>query len=89
MKQATVTHIINDFMNWNLVKEVELLTGVKGRRSIAISLNTEDLAVAGIRIGRKDFSVGLFNLYGEAVMIRRTGIKHGQNASEIMDMVFP
>ena len=48
LKQATVTHIINDFMNWNLVKEVGLLTGVKGRRSIAISLNTEDLAVAGI-----------------------------------------
>ena len=88
LKQATVTHIINDFMNWNLVKEVGLLTGVKGRRSIAISLNTEDLAVAGIRIARKDFSVGLFNLYGEAVMIRRTGIKHGQNAREIMDMVF-
>ena len=22
LKQATVTHIINDFMNWNLVKEV-------------------------------------------------------------------
>ena len=88
LKQATVTHIINDFMNWNLVKEVGLLTGVKGRRSIAISLNTEDLAVAGIRIARQNFSVGLFNLYGEAVMIRRTSIKHGQNAREIMDMVF-
>ncbi len=87
LKQATVTHIVNDFIEWGLVKEVGFLTGVKGRRSIAISLNTDDLAVAGIRIARQNFSVGLFNLYGEELIIRRGRIVAGQNARQIMDMV--
>lgn len=88
LKQATVTHIINDFIDWGLVKEIGFLTGIKGRRSIAISLNTDDLAVAGIRIARQNFSIGLFDLYGEAFFIKRGRIKNGQNAREILDMVF-
>ncbi len=87
LQQATVTHIINDFISWNLVKEIGFLTGMKGRRSIAISLNTDDFAVAGIRIARQNFSVGLFNLRGEAFLIKRVSILPGQKAREIMDMV--
>lgn len=87
LQQATVTHIVNDFIRWNLVKEIGFLTGVKGRRSIAISLNTDDFAVAGIRIARQNFSVGLFNLRGESLLIKRSSILPGQKAREIMDMV--
>lgn len=87
LQQATVTHIINDFISWNLVKEIGLLSGAKGRRSIAISLNTEDFAVAGIRIARQHFSVGLFNLRGEALLIKRNTIAPGQKARKIMNMV--
>lgn len=88
LKQATVTHIINDFIDWGLVKEIGFLTGIKGRRSIAISLNTDDLAVAGVRIARQNFSIGLFDLCGEAFFIKRGRIRTGQNAREILDMVF-
>lgn len=87
LQQATVTHIVNDFINWNLVKEIGFLSGAKGRRSIAISLNTNDFAVAGIRIARRNFSVGLFTLQGEALLIRRFSITSGQKAREIMNMV--
>lgn len=87
LQQATVTHIVNDFINWNLVKEIGFLSGAKGRRSIAISLNTNDFAVAGIRIARRNFSVGLFTLQGEALLIRRFFITSGQKAREIMNMV--
>lgn len=87
LQQATVTHIVNDFINWNLVKEIGFLSGAKGRRSIAISLNTNDFAVAGIRIARRNFSVGLFTLQGEALLIKRFSIASGQKAREIMNMV--
>ena len=87
LQHATVTHIVKDFINWNLVKEIGFLSGAKGRRSIAISLNTDDFAVAGIRIARKHFSVGLFNLLGEPLCIKRCSISSGLKAREIMDMV--
>ena len=81
LQQATVTHIVNDFINWNLVKEIGFLSGAKGRRSIAISLNTNDFAVAGIRIARRNFSVGLFTLQGEALLIKRFSISSGHGFS--------
>ena len=65
LKQATVTNIINDFIRWGIVKEVGFLTGEKGRRSIGISLNKEEYGVIGIRITRKNYSFGLFNIAGE------------------------
>ena len=87
LQHATVTHIVKDFINWNLVKEIGFLSGAKGRRSIAISLNTDDFAVAGIRIARKHFSIGLFNLLGEPLCIKRCSIASGLKAREIMDTV--
>ncbi|MDD3337549.1 MAG: ROK family protein [Lachnospiraceae bacterium] len=87
LKQATVTHIVNDFIAWGLVREIGFMTGSKGRRSIAISINNDDVAVAGIRIARKNYSVGLFNLCGEALMIKRGRISTGQSAREILDIV--
>ncbi|WP_432409174.1 ROK family transcriptional regulator [Wukongibacter sp. M2B1] len=62
LKQATVTNIINDFINWGLVKEVGFLSGNKGRRSIGIALNTDIYRVIGVRLTRKNYSVGLFDL---------------------------
>lgn len=87
LQHATVTHIVKDFINWNLVKEIGFFSGAKGRRSIAISLNTDDFAVAGIRIARKHFSIGLFNLLGEPLCIKRCSIASGLKAREIMDTV--
>ena len=38
LKKATVTYIVNDFISWGCVREVGLMQGDKGRRSIGITL---------------------------------------------------
>lgn len=71
LKQATVTNIINDFIQWGFVKEVGFLNGIKGRRSIGIAINTDTFRVIGVRIARKYYSVGLFDLTGKMHKLQR------------------
>jgi len=87
LKQATVTNIINDFIDWGLVKEVGFLIGSKGRRSIGISINNEDFGVLGIRLARKNYTVGLFDLSGNLVNYKRTNIRAAQLPREIFDLI--
>ena len=83
LKQATVTNIINDFIRWGIVKEVGFLTGEKGRRSIGISLNKEEYGVIGIRITRKNYSLGLFNIAGEEIFSRVSEDYTGVSAGDV------
>ena len=87
LKQATVTHIINDFIRWKLVREVGFLTGSKGRRSIGIDINRDDFAVLGIRIARKNYSVGLFDLTGRAVRVNRGSVADGDTPRDTFDQI--
>lgn len=87
LKQATVTNIINDFIDWGLVKEVGFLIGSKGRRSIGISINNEDYGVLGIRLARKNYTVGLFDLSGNLVDYKRTNIREDQLPREVFELM--
>lgn len=69
LKQATITNIINDFINWGIVRETGIIEGRKGRRSIGITLDTDHYRVMGIRITRHFFAVGLFDLFGRQDVI--------------------
>lgn len=62
LNQATITNIINDFIEVGLVKETGSLIGEKGRRSIGIKLSDEKFRVGGVRLTRKYFSIGVFTL---------------------------
>jgi predicted NBD/HSP70 family sugar kinase len=64
LKQSTITNIIADFISWKLVTERGIIDGTKGRRSIGISLNTDLFKVVSVRLTRKHFSVGIFDLWG-------------------------
>ncbi len=70
LKQATVTNIINDFLEWGLVKEVGFIAGDKGRRSIGISINNDDHGILGIRLARKNYIMGIFDLSGNLIESR-------------------
>ncbi len=87
LKQATVTHIINDFISWGLVREVGFLTGSKGRRSIGIDINRDDFAVLGIRIARKNYSVGLFDLTGSPLRVNRESVSDGDTPRDTFDQI--
>jgi len=64
LKQATVTNIMKDFIDWELVCETGLLSGSKGRRSIGLIINREKYRVFGLQISRKFYKIGVFDLAG-------------------------
>ncbi len=64
LKQATVTNIMKDFIDWELVAETGLLSGNKGRRSIGLTINREKYRVFGLQISRKFYKIGVFDLAG-------------------------
>lgn len=79
LKQATVTNIVSDFIDWGLVKEVGFLVGNKGRRSIGISINNDDFGVLAIRLARKNYTVGVSDLSGNLVERRRVDLDVNQH----------
>lgn len=85
LKQTTVTNIMNDFIDWGLVKEVGFLIGNKGRRSIGISIDNEDYGVLGIRLARKNYTVGIFDLSGKLVHTKRVELHQQQLPRETFD----
>ncbi len=65
LKQATITNIINDLLASGVVSETGTIKGNMGRRSIGIRMNTERFLVLGIKIARRSYSIGVFNLKNE------------------------
>lgn len=87
LKQATVTNIVSDFIDWGLVKEVGFLVGNKGRRSIGISINHDDFGVLAIRLARKNYTVGVFNLSGNLLDKKRVELDVNQHPRITFDSI--
>ncbi len=64
LKQATITNIIKDLLSCGLVTETGIIEGKKGRRSIGLTLNIDKYRVVSVRLARKYFTVGLFDITG-------------------------
>ncbi len=64
LKQATITNIIKDLLGYGLVIETGNIEGKKGRRSIGLTLNIDKYRVVSVRLARKNFTVGLFDIAG-------------------------
>ena len=79
LKKATVTYIVNDFISWGCVREVGLMQGDKGRRSIGITLAEDSYYVIGIRLARRNFKIGLFSINGRLIHMKQQqpGQDHG------------
>ena len=62
LKQATISNIINSFIEKRLVEETGSLSGAKGRRAIGIRLASAKIRVIGLRITRQYYAIGVFTL---------------------------
>ena len=67
LKQATITNIINGFLDWGIVEETGTLAGSKGRRSIGVAINRKAFYVLGVRLTRNFFDIALFDIAGQPV----------------------
>lgn len=64
LKQATITNIINEMIQLGVVREVGIVEGKRGRRSIGIELAAEKMEVIAVKLGHVSYSIGLFDLKG-------------------------
>ena len=62
---ASITKTVAGLMDNGLIKEVGFVQGEKGRRSVGITLNTEICKLIGVKLSRRSFSVGVFDMRGE------------------------
>jgi predicted NBD/HSP70 family sugar kinase len=67
LKPATLSNVVNSFIEWGIVKEEGSIDGKKGRRAIGIRLDTERYCIVAIRLAQKYFSVGLFDISGKEI----------------------
>lgn len=64
LKQATITNIITEMIQLGVVREVGIVEGKRGRRSIGIELAAEKMEVIAVKLGHVSYSMGLFDLKG-------------------------
>ena len=64
LNRATITNIIDDLIRWGLVSETGNITGKKGRRSIALKLNSERYVSICIHILRDSLLFGILDIRG-------------------------
>ena len=67
LDQATVTRAIGPLLDDGIVEEVGLARGRRGRRSINLDFSGSGGYILCLRLQRRSFSVGAFNLRGEIV----------------------
>lgn len=65
LTQASISKITAQLLEENIVQETGYISGEKGRRSVGITFNTRCKKVLGVRISRRSFGVGLFDLSGK------------------------
>lgn len=71
LNQATVTNIVGDLIEGGVVKEAGLISGKSGRRSIMLELAEENFAIIGVRLTRRHFGVGMYDIYGKCQQYQR------------------
>ena len=62
LTQASISKIISELIEANLVVEGDLSNGRKGRRAIKIHLNRSFCRIIGVKLARRSFTVGVFDL---------------------------
>ena len=67
LNQATITRAMTSLIEDEIVEEVSLIKGARGRRSIGLSFDTRRYRVITVRLQRLNFSVALFDLRGNTV----------------------
>ncbi|MCG3461465.1 ROK family transcriptional regulator [Xenorhabdus bovienii] len=65
---ASVTKITRQLLERGLIKEVEQQASTGGRRAISIITETHHFHTIGVRLGRHDATVALFNMSGKTLV---------------------
>lgn len=85
LKPATITNIINDFQNLDMVKESGVIAEGKGRSAIRLTLNKNACNIVGIRLSRSYLIVGIFDTRGDEIKSVRYPIEAGMKPRDVLE----
>ncbi|PYG88172.1 putative NBD/HSP70 family sugar kinase [Ruminiclostridium sufflavum DSM 19573] len=75
LKQATITNIINELLECGLVRETGIIgDSSRGRRMIGLRINTQDFRIICVRLTRKNFVAGVYDLKAEEIYKEKVNI---------------
>lgn len=87
LKRATITNIINELIEKEIVVEEGIMTGKKGRRSIGIRIHGERYKVISVMIARKSYSIGIMGIDNKMNKMEIMKIERGQNLTTILNRI--
>lgn len=87
LRQATITKIINDFIEWGIVVETKLIKNERGRRSIGLELNSDHYRVICLRLLRTQIKAGLYDISGKEYLSIHEPINISDGSDKAMDVM--
>lgn len=87
LKQATITNIINSFLEMKIVNETQFVRGEKGRRSIGVSLDFSKFKMIAILITKLRVQVVVQDLGLHVYDQKTIQLTDGQTARELLNIV--
>lgn len=87
LKRATITNIINEFQEMNIVKEVGLIEGKNGRSVNGLKLNVDNCRIIVARISRKYVETAVYDFYGNIHNYETTPINPSEPINITMDKI--
>ena len=87
LTKASITGITQRLLNAGLVREVGLIGGAGGRRSIGLSLCQENYLCVGLRLTRRHIRGGLFDVGGEVYACEERAISPETTAEEALEQM--
>lgn len=74
LKQATISKIVNQLIEWGVVQETESLEGSLGRKPIGLTLKSENFLLMAVRINRDYLYVSIYDISCRMYFFRETKI---------------
>ncbi|HEY5586751.1 MAG TPA: ROK family transcriptional regulator [Ruminiclostridium sp.] len=87
LTQASISKIISTLIEYDIVREVGYISGEMGRRSKGISLNFDTYKVIGVKLSRRSFSVGIFDIGGNDYDTYTEPFNDKQNATDAIKKI--
>lgn len=87
LRGATITNIINEFIQADLVVEEGILAGCKGRRSIGIRIHGEKYKVLGIKVARKSYSIVVLGIDNQLYEVKHFLFSNQTTVSDMIEEI--
>ena len=87
LKGATITIIINEFLESGIIKKIGLMEGTSGRRVMGFRFASEDYCTISIRISVSYIKVGVYDLNNQNLYIKKIFFDTLSNINNTCDLI--